>query len=174
MKILSVGCGRKETRPGVVRVDKTTEVGPDVVWDLDVTPYPFEDSSFSEVECFDVIEHLDNIPKVMEEFHRVLGPGGVLKITTPHFSCANSYRDPTHEHHLSYFSFDYFCREHDLSYYSKARFRIKKREIHFQGSRITRFVLPRIANRMPDLYEMRWAWMFPAWYMYFELEAIKE
>ncbi|MHC5610273.1 MAG: class I SAM-dependent methyltransferase [Nostoc sp.] len=173
MNILSVGCGRKPQQPNLVRLDISPDVDPDIVWDLEKIPYPLNDSSFSEIECFDVIEHLSNIPNNLEEFHRILKPGGLLKITTPHFFCANSYIDPTHKWHLSYFSFDYFSDGHCLSYYSKARYKIKSRHIQFQGGRINRSIISRLANKFPINYEQRWAWIFPAWYLYFELEAIK-
>ncbi len=173
MTMLSVGCGKRMHQANVIRLDVCSEVNPDVVWDLDQFPYPFKESNFSEIECFDVIEHLNNIPKALEEFHRILEPKGVLKITTPHFSCANSYIDPTHKWHLSYFSFDYFSGDHALSYYSKARYTIKRRQLQFQGSRFNRSIVSRMANKFPQVYEERWTWIFPAWFLYFELEAIK-
>jgi SAM-dependent methyltransferase len=169
---LSVGCGKRAAEPGLVRLDISPAVNPDVVWDLDKAPYPFEASSFADIECFDVIEHVGNIPKVMEEFHRILRPGGLLRLTTPHFSCANSFIDPTHRWHLSLASFDYFCR-HDLDYYSGARFEIVSRRIQFQGGRFSRSIVSRIANRYPAEYEQRFAWIFPAWFLSFELKALK-
>lgn len=173
MNTLSVGCGRQPSRPNLIRLDKSAKLDPDLVWDLDQFPYPFDECSFSEVECFDVIEHLEDIPKTLEEFYRILKPNGVLKITTPHFSCANSFVDPTHKWHLSYFSFDYFCEGHNLSYYSDARYLIKKRHLQFQGCRFNRSIVSRLANKFPYSYEQRWAWIFPAWYLYLELEANK-
>lgn len=80
----------------------------------------------------------------------------------------------THRYHLSYFSFDYFCEGHRLSYYSKARYRNKNRRIQFQGSNIVSLLLNKLANKFPDIYEKRWAWIFPAWFLYFELEAVKD
>lgn len=173
MRILSVGCGYRAGQPNLVKLDKSPQVNPDVVWDLDKFPYPFEDSSFSEIECFDVIEHLGDISNTMEEFYRILAPGGILKITTPHFSCANSFIDPTHKWHLSYFSFDFFCNEHKLAYYSQARYQIEERMINFQGGRLNQAIIRKLANRFPLSYEQRWAWIFPAWYLFFELKAIK-
>lgn len=172
--VLCIGCGQTTAAPGVIRLDISEEIKPDVVWDLDNFPYPFEDNKFDAVECFDVIEHLNNIPKSLQEIHRILKNNGVLKITTPHYSCANSYIDPTHRYHLSYFSFDYFCEGHQLSYYSKARYRIKNRRIQFQGSSIVSSLLNKLANKFPYIYEQRWAWIFPAWFLYFELEAVKD
>ena len=93
-------------------------------------------------------------------------------ITTPHFSCANSYSDPTHRHHFGWRSFDCFTEQHGLSYYSGARFEIESHTLRFHGG-VVDSVMRRIANRWPDLYEHRLAWMFPAWYLEFELRAVK-
>lgn len=171
-RVLAVGCGHKAPAPNTIRLDISPDVHPDVVWNLDNFPYPFADGQFAAIECLDTIEHLQNIPRVMEEFHRILQPGGRLTLTTPHFSCANSYIDPTHRYHLSYFSFDYFCDGHQLAYYSKARYRIRQRYLNFEGGWFSRVVVARLANRFPRTYERRWAWLFPAWFAYFELEAI--
>jgi hypothetical protein len=44
--------------------------------------------------------------------------------------------------------------------------------IIFASTLLNRLVW-RIANRWPAGYERRWAWMFPAWFLYFELEVVK-
>ena len=41
------------------------------------------------------------------------------------------------------------------------------------GVKIVNRVIFRLANRWPQEYERRWAWMFPAWFLYVELEALK-
>jgi SAM-dependent methyltransferase len=43
----------------------------------------FEDSSFDAIMCIDAINHLPNRPRVLEEWHRVLIPGGRLLFTDP-------------------------------------------------------------------------------------------
>jgi SAM-dependent methyltransferase len=107
----------------------------------------------------------------MVELHRVLAPGGRLLVTTPHFSCANSWTDPTHRHHLGLFSFDYFIEGHPLHYYSDAKFRLVRRVLRFHGGLVDA-VMRRLAARWPSFYEHRLAWIFPAWYLEFELEAV--
>lgn len=171
--ILSVGCGERSPQEGIVRLDISPAVKPDIVWDLNNYPYPLKDSFFDEIECLDVIEHVQDIPKTLEQFHRILKANGVLKIITPHFSCANAYIDPTHRYHLSYFSFDYFCPGHKLAYYSSSQYRIKYRHLQFQGGRFARSIVSRLANKFPQSYEQRWSWIFPAWFIHIELEAIK-
>jgi hypothetical protein len=44
----------------------------------------------------------------MEELHRISKPNGVIEIWTPHFSHPNSFNDPTHKHHFTLGTFDYF------------------------------------------------------------------
>src|SRR5262252_496917 len=99
--VLNLGCGRQPD-PRAVNLDITPATNPDVVHDLNARPWPFPDDQFSEVLMFDVIEHLDDLLGVMEELHRVCRDGAVVKITTPHFSSANSFTDPTHRHHLGW------------------------------------------------------------------------
>ena len=44
--------------------------------DLDRFPYPFRDNSFDELRAIHVIEHVSDVIRAMEEFHRVVAPGG--------------------------------------------------------------------------------------------------
>ena len=88
-------------------------------------------------------------------------------------ACANSFTDPTHRHHLGYFSFDYFTDASQWSFYSGTRFEIAERLLVFQPGRVARFV-GRWANRHPALYEQRWTWIFPAWFLAVQLEVVKE
>jgi len=164
---LNLGCGR-DLRPGYVNVDRSDAVGADLVWDLSSLPLPLEAESFDEILVLDVIEHLHEVVPFMEEVHRLLSSGGVVRITTPHFSSANTFTDPTHRQHLGYFSFDYFLADHPLSHYSRARFEIASRLLAFRNSFVNRFI-SWWANRYPFRYEQRWAWMFPAWFLDFRL-----
>jgi hypothetical protein len=59
----------------------------------------------------------------MEEFHRLLRPGGQALIVTPHYTDFSSFCDPTHRWHLNSFSLRYFGEKHGgYAYYSGARF----------------------------------------------------
>lgn len=157
---------------GAVNVDISPDVGADVVHDLASIPWPLPSDTFREVQAFDVIEHLDDILRSMEEIHRVCKPGARVHITVPHFSSANAFTDPTHRHQFSCFSFDYFGDAHGLAFYSKARFARRRVEIVFYPS-LANKIVRRLANRKPAAYERRWAWMFPAWFLSIELEALK-
>ncbi len=80
--ILDVGCGIRK-QPGAIGIDRNPASQPDVLVDLDKFPYPFPDNSFDRITAIHVIEHLSDVIRSMEEFHRLLRPGGTLRIETP-------------------------------------------------------------------------------------------
>ena len=60
----------------------------------------------------------------MEEFHRLVRPGGRVRIETPHYTDFSSFCDPTHKQHLNSFSFRYFgADDAGFGYYTTAKFR---------------------------------------------------
>lgn len=169
--VLCLGAGR-DHREGAYHVDIVADTSPDLVWDLNCFPWPLPDSQFKEVLAFDVLEHLDNLVKVMEEIHRITAPGAIVHITVPHFSSANAFRDPTHRHYFSWFSFHYFTGENQWGFYSACRFRRRRSSLVFYPTLLNKLVW-RLANRWPENYERRWAWMFPGFFLSFELEVVK-
>jgi len=171
VRTLNIGCGRVH-REGAVNLDVSPDVGADVVHDLNRLPWPFEDGEFGQIYAYDVLEHVDDVPRVLEEIHRVSERGATLHVTVPHFSSANAFTDLTHRHYFSWKSFDPFFAGHVLDFYSRARFRRQSTRISFYPGLVNRLVF-RLANRFPERYERRWAWMFPAWFLYYELEVVK-
>ncbi len=123
MRVLDVGCGIKKW-PGSIGIDRNPATAADVLCDLDHFPYPFADNSFDELRAVHVIEHVSDVIRTMEEFHRLARPGGRLFIATPHYTDFSSFCDPTHRWHLNSFSFRYFGADHGgFGYYSGARLR---------------------------------------------------
>lgn len=123
LRTLDVGCGINKY-PGAIGIDRNRNTHADVIADLDHYPLPFADSSFGKIRAIHVIEHVADILQTMEEFHRLLVPGGEVLVVTPHYTDFSSFCDPTHRWHLNSFSFRYFGEDHGgYSYYSPVRFR---------------------------------------------------
>lgn len=94
-KKLNLGCGEHK-KEGYINLDWSTLNNPDVIHDLNVVPYPFEDNSIDVVEAFHVLEHLDKPFTIMREMHRILKPNGILHVKVPHFSRGFTHAEHAH------------------------------------------------------------------------------
>lgn len=171
-RVLDLGCGKLKASPGAFTVDISPQAEPDVVHDLDETPWPLPSGQFDVIHMRHVVEHLDNIVKAMEEVHRVARPGARVVIVTPHYSCTNSYTDPTHRHHLGLRSFNYFTGESGYDFYTSVRFKTVRKELRFNDWPFA-WLMRRIARKWPLYYEERLCWLHPALEMEIELEVVK-
>ncbi len=122
---LNLGCGNIKI-DGFTGVDHVKTQATDVVHSLDAFPYPFEESSVDEILMDNVLEHLVDVVKVMEELHRLLKPGGLLKINVPYAKSDGAFKDPTHKHFFTERTFQYFTEDYTYNYYSNARFTTKR------------------------------------------------
>ena len=104
---------------GAIGIDRNSASRADVLCDIDCLPYPFAASTFDHIHAAHVIEHVRDVLGTMEEFHRLLKPGGTIFLATPHYTDFSSFCDPTHRWHLNSYSFRYFGPNHGgFSYYS--------------------------------------------------------
>jgi SAM-dependent methyltransferase len=170
-RVLNLGSGFKPIA-GAVNVDSVSDCEPEVIHDLEKFPWPFETDSFDRIEAEDILEHLHDTVRTMEEIHRICAPGGVVHITTPHFTCSNAYEDPTHCHQFGYFTFDHFTGDAVHGHYTRCRFTYRSRQLVFLPQ-LKNWAIRRIANRRPRFYERHLCWVFPAWFLALELEPVK-
>ena len=81
---LHLGCGKRRLR-GFINIDSRKTSGADLV--CDIRRLPFSDNAAELIESYHVIEHLarHDLKKALEEWLRVLAPGGRLIIECPDF-----------------------------------------------------------------------------------------
>ena len=168
-RILDVGCGPAKWR-GATGVDCKRHPGVDVVWNLEQLPWPLDANTFDAILCRDSLEHLENIVGTMEEFHRLLTPGGRVIIVTPHVAHPSSFRDPTHKHHFTLGTFDYFTGDISYPKYSDRQFRMVAKGLTFPHALSIGAVLARWSTAR---YEKYYAHRWPPHQMFFVLEAVK-
>jgi predicted SAM-dependent methyltransferase len=111
MIILDLGCGKKK-RANSIGVDYSDRHNADVIHDLNTFPYPFDSISIDEVYMDNVLEHLDEPMRVMEEVHRICRPGGMVKVIVPYFRSVWAFIDPTHKTFYTVDSFAYYDPRH--------------------------------------------------------------
>lgn len=127
MKILNIGCGMKKMETAI-NLDKSGFVKPDIIWDLEKTPLPFENNDFNMVFASHTLEHINNFFSLMEELYRILKPEGILDIKVPHYTSPTAHY-PDHKRCFCWDSFNCFVERNMENYFSKARFKIIYREL---------------------------------------------
>ena len=107
----------------------------DITFDLNKFPYPLKDNDYDFIRAYDVLEHLDNIIPVMDEFWRILKPNCEIELKLCGKDNPNRYKDVTHtgrffdEDSLDLFDPD-TERGKELSYYTDKKWRIVWKRMH--------------------------------------------
>ena len=171
LQMLNLGCGRKHIE-GTINLDCTPDTQPDVVHNLNLAPWPFADNYFREIQGFDVIEHLQDIVCAMEEIHRIARPGALVRLTSTALLVFQIHTQIRPTDTTSGFS-PSITSPRRASFRSTAA--LDSADAVFSSFSINAILQARMAPRqsLPAAYERRWAWIFPAWYLYFELEVVK-
>ena len=85
---LNLGCGSKILE-GYTNVDKFDYYKPDIVHDLEVTPYPFKENSVDEILMSHVLEHIGQDPNI---FNNIINFNQNRKVFehTKNFNCSRN------------------------------------------------------------------------------------
>lgn len=144
MPKLNLGSG-KFSIEGYISIDKDYH-------DLNVFPYPFKDNEIDEILCYHILEHLENLPRAMQEIHRILKPDGLVKIKCPYFSSEGAFNNPEHKNFITTKTFKYF-----------KYFTIEKVNLYLMSE--PEFLKPRlnqkILSKFQKLYQRWFCWILP-------------
>jgi predicted SAM-dependent methyltransferase len=123
---IDLACGDRK-KEGFVGVDIAETDSVDIIHDLNVYPWPFEDNSVDEVNCSHYIEHIphltvqsalkqsnsfdefkilllndkDGLIKFFNELYRILKPEGKAKLIAPYYTSERAYGDATHQRNIA-------------------------------------------------------------------------
>jgi SAM-dependent methyltransferase len=113
---LNLGCGYN-IRQGWLNLDRNATPGVDVVCNLDSENLPFDTNTFSVVLASHVLEHVDDLNRVMKEIYRVLKPGGKAVIVFPYYTHPNAWFGFDHKRCLTAEMFRKFYHEGQNDYH---------------------------------------------------------
>lgn len=114
MKILELGPGLHRSGDTTVAIDKSPDSQAEIIRDFAKRGIPFEDNTFDEVRCYDVIEHIEEYQDLIftfNEIHRVLKNDGVFHFTTPN-GLEAGFSHMTHHRVFFAGSFEYLKEDH--------------------------------------------------------------
>lgn len=142
---LDIGCG-PNCEPGYVGIDIREYPGVDIVADVE-SGIPLKDNTVSRVRVEAILEHVDDMPELMSEIHRVCVEGARVTGRVPHWRDRNAYIDPTHVRPYDQRTFDFWdsTTEFGRRDYFEEEFRVHHSErvprIAFWKSRPIKFDL---------------------------------
>lgn len=180
MKKLNLGCDY-DYREGWVNLDFHRNLKCDVVHDLNKFPWPFKKNEFDFILANHVLEHLNDLPMVMKEIHRISKPGAIIRISVPYFNSYGAFCDPTHKRFFTWDTFSFFCKLDDrtgkVGYIDKM-FRYKSRKLIWASSTKPIFkqicsIMDWLVNLNPSFFEKRIPWLVSVEAFVLELEVVK-
>lgn len=101
---LNLGCSDR-LMPGFTNVDICPPA--DMIVDLSGV-WPWEDSTIEHIRAWDIIEHLPDKIRTMNEAWRVLRPGGRFEVVVPTTDGPGAWQDPQHVSFWNRNSFFYY------------------------------------------------------------------
>ena len=157
MKI-NLGCGTR-IKEGWINCDKYPIS--DAVLDVDLNdlPLPFDDNVADEILLCHVLEHINNRYALIEDCHRILKRGGILRVMLPIYG--NVVEHESYNHSIGYF--DNFSN-HASQNYDRCNFRIVSIKKHIYPCRA----------RVVEKYERLKTWIHSLIYFEYEWEMEKQ
>lgn len=112
-KVLDVGCGSQQYRKFLnyeqyFGIEWSVDKRPPVV--ADVTQIPFRDAAFDSALCTEVLEHLPEPGRCLDEIHRVVKPGGSVLVTAP--MTVHTHSEPYDFYRYTEYGLRYLLEKH--------------------------------------------------------------
>jgi predicted SAM-dependent methyltransferase len=168
MKI-NLGCG-KDIKKGYINIDSKEIIGVDIVHNIEQFPYPFKSESIEEIYASHILEHVTDLESVMQELHRILKKNGKIIVRVPHFTNSGAFADPTHKRFFTTQTFNYFLKNHPLSYYFNYSFKKVDSKIIFgKKFALWNYLLEPVFNTFKSGYENTFLRAFPAMEIIFKI-----
>lgn len=106
---LDLGCGEAKQK-NFIGLDKRKLPGVDIVWDLEIYPYPLPDECCLTITGSHIIEHIKPWLTIdfFNELWRIMKVGGRLALSTPYAGSYGFWQDPSHTKGFNEASFQYF------------------------------------------------------------------
>ena len=113
--MINLGCGNTP-EDGFINHDVVKHAPHvDVIWNLDMLPWPWPNACASRIVAKAVLEHLRlSLVESLNECWRIMAPGGSLFVKLPLWNHVVSAQDPTHRWSFSERVFEYFDPETPL------------------------------------------------------------
>jgi len=182
MKILDLGCGIKKYKSEnpedvVISIDIVKTKGVDALYDLR-KGISFQDNSFEKIIAHNILEHMTHgeFEFLMEEMNRVCKPDGIVDIEVPFFASDKAFATIDHKLFFAYNTFWRYGPEDWGHYTKKVGFKIIEQKIIWKTHprlKLLNWVVSKIINSAPMLYQTFFCWIAPADLLQVKLRVVK-
>ncbi len=104
MRKLNFGCGndiREEwDNVDIQKSNKLTKS-----FDFNKFPYPIKENTYEYIFLKNVLEHLEEPDKVIDELRRICKKDAIIEIIVPHYTNKGAYSDMQHKHYFNEIAF---------------------------------------------------------------------
>jgi ubiquinone/menaquinone biosynthesis C-methylase UbiE len=184
---LDIGCGPSKKDIDYIGIDMLDYESVDIVGDIYEVLSKFPDFIVDEIYTKHFLEHLDDIPTILNEIARVLKKDAICNIIVPHFSNPYYYSDCTHKSFFGLYTLNYFSKDEVNMrrkvpvYQREMNFKIEKIELIFQttpkfnGRSLIKKFIQKIVNfniYTLELYEEMFCYIFPCYEIRYKLIKI--
>jgi len=107
---LELGCGATKAYQDSIGVDIVDSPAVDLLGDVFEVLAAIPDRMVRLITSSHFVEHVADLPLLIEETARVTEGGGEMTVVVPHFSNPFFYSDPTHQVFFGLYSFAYLAR----------------------------------------------------------------
>lgn len=174
---LELGCGATKRDSHAIGVDALDLPGVDIVGDVFDVLARFPAHSVDSVSTYHFAEHVDDLPRLLDELARVMRGGATLVVVVPHFSNPYFYSDYTHRKFFGLYTFCYLARSRLFrrqvpTYGPSAQFEIEDVHLGFKSTRPFYLrhafkkalgVLFNATRGMQEWYEENACWRYPCY-----------
>lgn len=125
---LNLGCG-SDIKKDYINVDILKKQGINLMFDLDKFYYPIKAHSCYEIYMDNVLEHVDDVVKCLNELWRICKNNAVIIIKVPYYNSYGAFNDITHKHYFNANSFQPFYTKTHRSDYQNNNFELIKMDL---------------------------------------------
>ena len=116
---------------------------------------PFKTECVDEIICIHVLEHVTDLEPLLKEMHRILKPGGKLRIWVPHCFSPIAYGMFSHVRYFTYETFYQFDKSHGISYEFDFHFKFVKSHMQVLRRWYSPSLLDRLLERVINFNQRR-------------------
>lgn len=175
---LELGCGPTAGRPGHVTIDALDYPTVDVVGDIDEALAALSPGVIERVYASHFVEHIADVPDLMQRLAAVCAPGAEVEFVVPHFSNPFYYSDLTHKTPFGLYTFSYISNDRTSmrrgvpTYKKEPEFDLVAVRLGFKSyrPRYVRHAMKKVIEKIVnlnnftrELYEESFTWVFPCY-----------